>query len=106
MGLWAAWGFAGFGWDQLHLHTPQFSHSYQLLPGDVIFLMEHKSTSQTMQVQLRSLLMSCPLTFSDQSKASIKGAGKYILPTVGGHTKGHVTRCGCLILQQGNTWDQ
>lgn len=88
-------------------YTPVFSFSLdQLLPGDIIFLMEHKNTSQTMQVQLRSLLMSCPLTSRDQSKASIKGAGKYILPRVGGHTKWHVTWCGCLILQQRNTWDQ
>lgn len=104
MGLWAAWANDWLG-SVAFTYTPVFS----FLPaatGDVIFLMEHKSTSQTMQVQLRSLLMSCPLTFSDQSKASIKGAGKYILPTVGGHTKGHVTWCGCLILQQGNTWDQ
>lgn len=48
---------------------------------------EHKSTSQTMKAHLRSWLMSHPLTFVGQSNVNVKGAGKYIFLSVGGHYK-------------------
>lgn len=48
--------------------------------------------------------MSHPLTFIDQSNVSIKGAEKYILPTVGGHSKVTWQRVWMYNLLQESTW--
>lgn len=50
--------------------------------------------------------MSHPLIFIGQSSVNIEGAGRYILPTVGGDYKVTWQREWLDNLLQGNTWDK